>query len=144
MAVPLDPATPKQTVLVSEDLLPNEEARLLSCLNCNKDVFAWSALDLIGVRRTIIEHSLGIDSSMRPRKQKLRKMSNKKTEATKAVVHRLLEAKFYRNQLLTHLARQCRHGAKEEWEMENVYRFHQPQQRLSKGQISFATNRQNC
>jgi hypothetical protein len=86
--------TPKQTVLVSEDLLPAEEERLLSCLNRNKDVFAWSALDLVSVSRTIIEHSLGIDPTVRPKKQKLRKMSNEKTEAAKAEVHRLLEAKF--------------------------------------------------
>jgi hypothetical protein len=92
--VPLDLATPKQTVLFSEDLSPNEEARLLSCLNHNKDVFTWSALDLVGVNRTIIEHSLGIDPSVRPREQWLRKMSDEKTEATKAKVHRLTEAKF--------------------------------------------------
>jgi hypothetical protein len=92
--VPLDPATPKQTVLISEDLLPNEEARLISCLNYNKDVFAWSALDLVGVSRTIIKHSLGIDPSVRPKKRRLRKMSDEKTEAAKAEVHRLLEAKF--------------------------------------------------
>jgi hypothetical protein len=66
--VPLDLATSKQTVLISEDLSPNKEERLLSCLNYNKDVFAWSALDLVGVSRTIIEHSLGIDPSVRPRK----------------------------------------------------------------------------
>jgi hypothetical protein len=66
---PLDPATPKQTFLISEDLLPSEQAILLSSLNHNKDVFAWSALDLVGVIRTIIEHSLGIDSFVRPRKQ---------------------------------------------------------------------------
>jgi hypothetical protein len=52
------------------------------------------ALDLVGVSRSIIEHSLGIDSSVCPKKQRLRKMSNEKTEATKAEVHRLLEAKF--------------------------------------------------
>jgi hypothetical protein len=92
--VPLDPATPKQTVLINEDLSPNEEARLLSCLNRNKDVFTWSALDLVGVSRTIIEHSLSIDPSVRPRKQRLRKMSDEKTEAVKVEVHRLLEAKF--------------------------------------------------
>ena len=77
MAVSLEPATPKQTVLVSEDLLPNEEARLLSCLNRNTNFFAWSALDLVGVSHTIIEHSLGIDSYVRPRKQKLRKSLTK-------------------------------------------------------------------
>jgi hypothetical protein len=30
-------------------------------LSKNKDVFSWSALDLVGVSRSIVEHSLGID-----------------------------------------------------------------------------------
>ena len=81
-------------VLISEDLLEAEEGRLISCLNRNKDVFVWSTLDLVGISCTIIQHSLGIDPSMRPKKQKLRKMSDEKTEAAKADVHRLLEAKF--------------------------------------------------
>jgi hypothetical protein len=85
---------PKQTVIISEDLTSQDEERLISCLSRNKDVFAWSALDLVGVSRTIIEHSLGIDPSVRPKKQRLRKMSDEKTEAAKAEVHRLLEANF--------------------------------------------------
>jgi hypothetical protein len=92
--VPLDQATPKQTVTISEDLTSHDEERLLCCLSKNKDVFAWSALDLVGVSRSIIEHSLGIDPSVRPKKQRLRKMSDEKIEAAKAEVHRLLEAKF--------------------------------------------------
>jgi hypothetical protein len=92
--VPLDKATPKQTVTISEDLTSHNEERLLCCLSKNKDVFAWSTLDLVGVSRSIIEHSLGIDPSLRPKKQRLRKMSDEKIEATKAEVHRLLEAKF--------------------------------------------------
>jgi hypothetical protein len=92
--VPLDQATPKQTVIISEDLTSHDEERLLCYLSKNKDVFAWSALDLVGVSRSIIEHSLGIDPSVRPKKQWLRKMSDEKTEAAKAEVHRLLEAKF--------------------------------------------------
>jgi hypothetical protein len=48
----------------------------------------------VGVSRTIIEHSSGIDPSVRPIKQRLRKMSDQKTEAAKAKVHHLLEAKF--------------------------------------------------
>jgi hypothetical protein len=90
----MDSTTPKQTILDSEDLLPAEEERLLSCLNCKNDVFAWSALDIVGVSRTVIEHSLGIDPTVRPKKQKLSKMSDEKIEAVKAEVHRLLEAKF--------------------------------------------------
>jgi hypothetical protein len=92
--VPLDQATPKQTVTISEDLTSHDEEKLLRCLSKNKDVFAWSALDLVGVSRSIIEHSLGIDPSVRLKKQRLRKMSDEKTEAAKAEVHRLLEAKF--------------------------------------------------
>jgi hypothetical protein len=71
-----------------------DEEKLISYLSRNKDVFAWSALDLIGVSRTIIEHGLGINPSVRPKKQWLRKMSDEKTEAAKAKVHRLLEANF--------------------------------------------------
>jgi hypothetical protein len=92
--IPLDQATPKQTVIIREDLTSHDEERLLSCLSKNKDIFAWSALDLVGVSRSIIEHSLGIDPSVRPKKQWLRKMSDEKTEAAKAEVHRLLEANF--------------------------------------------------
>jgi hypothetical protein len=47
--VPLDQATPKQTVTISEDLTSHEEEKLLCCLSKNKEVFAWSALDLVGV-----------------------------------------------------------------------------------------------
>jgi hypothetical protein len=84
--------TPKQTIVISEDLTSQDEEKLISCLSRNKDAFAWSTLDLVGVNRTIIEHSLGIDPSVRPKKQWLRKMSDEKMEAAKAEVHRLLEA----------------------------------------------------
>jgi hypothetical protein len=92
--VPLDPATPKQTVIISEDLTSRDEEKHISCLSRNKDVFAWSALNLVGVSRSIIEHDLGIDPSVRPKKQRMHKISDEKTEATKAKVHRLLEARF--------------------------------------------------
>jgi hypothetical protein len=92
--VPLDQATPKQTVIISEDLTSHDEERLLFCLSKNKHVFAWSALNLVRVSRSIIEHRLGIDPSVRPKKQRLHKMSDEKIEAAKAEVHRLLEANF--------------------------------------------------
>jgi hypothetical protein len=49
---------------------------LIRFLFNNKDVFAWSANDLCGVNRDVIEHSLNVDPSFRPRKQRLRKMSD--------------------------------------------------------------------
>jgi hypothetical protein len=80
--------------MISEDLTSRDKEKLLSYLSRNKDVFAWSALDLVGVSRSIIDHSLGIDPSVHPKKQWLRKISDEKTEAAKAEVHRLLEARF--------------------------------------------------
>jgi hypothetical protein len=65
--VPLDALIPNQTVLISEDLTQDREAKLLSCLSRNKDVFAWSALDLVDVSRSIIEHGLSIDPFVRPK-----------------------------------------------------------------------------
>jgi hypothetical protein len=71
-----------------------DEEKLISCLSRNKDVFAWSALDLVGVSHTVIEHRLGIDPLVCPKKQRLCKMSDEKIEASKTEVHRLPEANF--------------------------------------------------
>jgi hypothetical protein len=90
----LNTSIPNQIVLINKHLTEEKEAKLLSCLNHNKDIFAWSALDLVGVSHSIIEHGLSIDPSGRPKKQKLFKMSDEKTEATRAELHRLLKAKF--------------------------------------------------
>ena len=58
----------------------------------NKDVFAWSTNDQCGVNRDIIEHSLIVDPTIRPRKQKLQKMSDDKAEGERNEVKRLLSA----------------------------------------------------
>jgi hypothetical protein len=65
---------------------------LLRFLFNNKDVFAWSANDLCGVNRDVIEHSLNVDPSFRPREQRLRKMSDNKAEGAQNEVKRLLSA----------------------------------------------------
>jgi hypothetical protein len=58
----------------------------------NKDVFAWSANDLCSVNRDVIEHSLDVDPAIRPRRQKLRKVSDDKAEGARNEVKRLLSA----------------------------------------------------
>jgi hypothetical protein len=55
-----------------------EENDLPEFLCKNKYVFAWSASDLHDVSRDIIEHRLNIDPSIKPKKKKLRKMSDDK------------------------------------------------------------------
>jgi hypothetical protein len=85
-----------QIVIIGSNLLPDEEARLVQFFQKNKDVFAWYAKDLTGVDRSFIEHRLNIDPSVKPRRQKLRKMSNEKVVAVKSEVQRLLDASVIR------------------------------------------------
>jgi hypothetical protein len=82
----------EQKVLLGSQLFDEQEKTLLRFLFNNKDVFAWTTNDLCGVNRDIIEHTLNVDSSFRPRKQRLRKMSNDKAEGARNEVKRLLSA----------------------------------------------------
>jgi hypothetical protein len=58
-------------VLLGSQLSGEQEKTLLRFLFNNKYVFAWSTNDLCGVNRDVIEHSLNVDPTIRPRKQKL-------------------------------------------------------------------------
>jgi hypothetical protein len=87
---------PDRAVTIGAHLNPEEEKRLIKFLNKNKDVFAWSAKDLQGVDRDIIEYTLETDEKIMPKKQKLRKMSEEKVKAVEAEVQRLQDAKVIR------------------------------------------------
>jgi hypothetical protein len=80
----------EQKVLLGSQLSDEQEKTLLIFLFNSKDVFAWTTNDLCGVNRDIIEHSLNVDSSFRPRKQRLQKMSDVKAEDARNEVKRLL------------------------------------------------------
>jgi hypothetical protein len=82
----------EQKVLLGSQLSEEQEKNLTRFLFNNKDVFAWSANDLCGVNRDVIEHSLNVDPSFRPRKQRLQKMSDDKAEGARNEVKRLLSA----------------------------------------------------
>jgi hypothetical protein len=77
--------------MISQDLTSSKEVELLSFLDKNNDVFTWRTYDLTGVSRDIIEHKLHVNLSARPRKQRLRKMSDEKAAVAKAEVQRLLD-----------------------------------------------------
>jgi hypothetical protein len=83
-------------VLFGSQLSEEQEKALLKFLFNNKDFFAWSANDICGVNRDVIEHSLNVDPTIRPRKQKLRKMSDDKAEDARNEVKRLLSARVIR------------------------------------------------
>jgi hypothetical protein len=82
----------EQKMLLGSQLSEEQEKTLIRFLFNNKDVFAWSTNDLCGVNKDVIEHSLNVDPSFRPRKQRLRKMSDDKAEDAWNEVKRLLSA----------------------------------------------------
>jgi hypothetical protein len=73
-------------------LSDEQENTLLKFLFNNKDVFAWSANDLCGVNKDVIEHSLNVNLAIKPRNQKLRKISDDKAEGARSEAKRLLSA----------------------------------------------------
>jgi hypothetical protein len=71
---------PDRAVVIRAHLSPEEKKELAQFLNKNKDVFTWSAKDLQGVDRDIIEHALDTDEKITSKKQKLGKMSEEKSK----------------------------------------------------------------
>jgi hypothetical protein len=92
--VPLDPRVPDRTVCIDAEASQQEQVKLLAFLDKISDVFAWSISDLVGASKDAIEHRLQVSPRARPKKQKLRKMSEEKMEAAKAEVQRLLVVAF--------------------------------------------------
>jgi hypothetical protein len=86
----------EKKVLLWSQLSDDQEKTLLRFLFNNKDVFAWLANDLCGVNRDIFEHSLHVDPSFRPRKQRLREMSDDKAKGPWNEVKRLLSVNVIR------------------------------------------------
>ena len=72
--VPLEDAVPDRKVIIGGNLSKQEETELIETLAKNKDIIDWSASDLKGISRDIIQHSLDINPKMKPRKQRQRKI----------------------------------------------------------------------
>jgi hypothetical protein len=79
--VALDPRVPDRTICIIAKMSLEEQAEPLQFLDKNSDVFTWSTSDLIGVNREVIEHKLQVHPNVKPKKQKLCKMSEEKVEA---------------------------------------------------------------
>jgi hypothetical protein len=99
-----------QRVLLGSQLSDEQEKTLLRFLFNNKDVFAWTANDLCGVNRDVIEHSLNVDPSFRPRKQRLRKMSEDKVEGARNEVKVTSQCWRYQRSNIPRMARQHCYG----------------------------------
>ena len=67
---------------------------LISFLRANADVFAWKPVDMPGVPREKIEHSLNVLLIAKPIKQKLQRFMPGKKEAIRVEIKWLLATRF--------------------------------------------------
>jgi hypothetical protein len=52
------------------NLSDKKESMLVSFLQANQDIFTWKPVDMPGVPKELIKHSLNVDSKGTPKKQK--------------------------------------------------------------------------
>jgi hypothetical protein len=67
---------------------------LVSFLRDNRDIFAWKPVDMPGVPRNLIEHSLNIDPKATPKRQHLRRFADDRRDAIMKEFAKLLAASF--------------------------------------------------
>ncbi|XP_066163720.1 uncharacterized protein [Oryza sativa Japonica Group] len=88
--VQIDDADPTKLVSLGGDMGEEEVESILQVLKKNIDIFAWCPDEVGGVPADLIMHHLAFKPDIKPRKQKLRKMSADRQEAAKAEVQKLL------------------------------------------------------
>ncbi|XP_073154002.1 uncharacterized protein [Henckelia pumila] len=80
------------SVKVSWTLEASLKYQLIQCLMENKDAFAWSVSDLLGVQREVMEHKLNFIRDYRPIIQKKRHFGPEKDAVIQGQVEELLKA----------------------------------------------------
>jgi hypothetical protein len=111
----------EQKVLFGSQMSDEQENTLFKFLINKKDVFVWSANDLCGVNRDIIEHSLNVDPTIRPRKHKLRKMYYDKAEGARNEVKKASHCSGHQRSNIPRMASQHCYSIESQWKVENVY-----------------------
>ncbi|KAM2015174.1 hypothetical protein ACFX16_045732 [Malus domestica] len=87
---------PNRMVKIGTTLSPPLRLSLISFLQENAEVFAWSYKDMPGISPDIICHHLSIDPKTKPVKQKRRSYDVERYEAMKAEVEKLKDIGFIR------------------------------------------------
>ncbi|KAL0319736.1 UNVERIFIED_CONTAM: hypothetical protein Sradi_5235100 [Sesamum radiatum] len=72
------------------------EECLIQFLIYNKEVFAWSMMDLHGISPDVITHCLKVNPDAKSVKQKKRMFGAERSQAIKEEVEKLLKAKYVR------------------------------------------------
>ena len=83
-------------IQVGNTLTTSEKDTLVALLTEFKEVFAWSYEDMLGIDIDIVQHCIPTDPTIKPVKQKLRRMKPKWTFKIKEEVEKQYNARFLR------------------------------------------------
>ena len=83
-------------IQLGNTLTTSEKDALVALLIEFKEVFAWSYEDMPGIDIDIVQHCIPIDPTMKPVKQKLRRMKLEWTLKIKEKVEKWYNARFLR------------------------------------------------
>ncbi|KAK2435872.1 hypothetical protein QL285_020899 [Trifolium repens] len=120
-----------QTTSIGAAMGEEERRDVLAILKENVDLFAWKPEDMPGIDETVITHKLAIASGAEKKEARRRKKGSSGRGSSQTN-----EVPIHRGDQVSGVARQRSHGKEKQREVENVCRFHRPQQSLPKGSLS--------
>ncbi|XP_048605621.1 uncharacterized protein LOC106373592 [Brassica napus] len=92
LELPIDDADPSRTARVGAYLSEEMQRSVLDFLKANVSTFAWSMSDMKGIDPAITAHELNVDPTVKPIRQKRRKLGPDRSKAVNEEVDRLLGA----------------------------------------------------
>ena len=85
-----------KTTSIGTTLSPEMRTKLVQFLKENLDIFAWSHEDMSGISPKIIQHTLSVDSKIKPVQQKRRVFAPERNQEVTDEVNKLLLVGFIR------------------------------------------------
>ncbi|GKV30660.1 hypothetical protein SLEP1_g39449 [Rubroshorea leprosula] len=94
--VQIDDRDQSRKTQIGTKLNPEERAELIAFLQANKDVFAWTSVDMPGIPTSVSQHKLSTTPLKKPVAQKRCLFGGEKLQVIKEEVEKLLQAGFVR------------------------------------------------
>ncbi|GKV11062.1 hypothetical protein SLEP1_g22348 [Rubroshorea leprosula] len=94
--VQIDDMDPTRKTQIGTWLSPDERTDLIAFLRANKDVFAWTSTDMMGIPTSVSQHKLSTNPLKKPVAQKRRLFRGERLTIIKEEVEKFLQAGFIR------------------------------------------------
>ncbi|GKV52230.1 hypothetical protein SLEP1_g58821 [Rubroshorea leprosula] len=94
--VQIDDRDPTRKTQIGTRLSSDERTELIAFLRANKDVFAWTSADMLGIPTSVSQHKLSTNPLKKPVAQKRRLFGGESLKVIKEEVEKLLQAGFVR------------------------------------------------